>query len=148
MHIFTQISAAHTIGTTACFFMTDRLYNFSPGGGSDPSINPQLLPELTRTCPKNGDQNVRLHMDRGSGERFDNQILENIRNGFAVLQSDASLYEDAATRSVVDSYFGVLAPILGPSFEEDFAAAMIKMGRIDVKTGFQGTIRRVCSAFN
>ncbi|KAL3515573.1 hypothetical protein ACH5RR_022475 [Cinchona calisaya] len=142
------LSAAHTIGTTACFFMTNRLYNFSSNGGSDSSINPQFLPELTRTCPKNGDVNVRLSMDRGSEQRFDNQILKNIREGFAVLQSDASLYEDAATRSVVDSYFGFFAPFIGPLFEDDFAAAMIKMGRIDVKTGSQGTIRRVCSSFN
>ncbi|KAL3538602.1 hypothetical protein ACH5RR_001968 [Cinchona calisaya] len=142
------LSAAHTIGTTACFFMTNRLYNFPPGGVSDPSINPQFLPELTRTCPKNGNVNVRLDIDQGNGQKFDNHILENIRNGFAVLRSDASLYEDATTRSVVDSYFGFLAPILGPSFEDDFAAAVVKMGRIGVKTGSQGTIRRVCSAFN
>ncbi|XP_027161195.1 peroxidase 43 [Coffea eugenioides] len=138
------LSAAHTIGTAACFFMTDRLYNFPPNGGSDPSIDPQLLPELTSTCPKNGDVNARLPMDRGSGQTFDDQILRNIRSGFAVLRSDASLYEDEATRSAVDSYFGFLAP----SLEQDFAAAMIKMGRIEVKTGSQGTIRRVCSAFN
>ena len=124
--------------------MTDRLYNFPPNGGSDPSIDPQLLPELTSTCPKNGDVNARLPMDRGSGQTFDDQILRNIRSGFAVLRSDASLYEDEATRSAVDSYFGFLAP----SLEQDFAAAMIKMGRIEVKTGSQGTIRRVCSAFN
>ncbi|XP_075098843.1 peroxidase 43-like [Nicotiana tabacum] len=141
------LSAAHTIGTTACFFMTKRLYNFFPGGGSDPSINPSLLPELMATCPQNGNVNVRLPIDEGSSDAFDNQILQNIRSGFAVLRSDASLYEDAVTRSVVDSYFGMFSPFLGISFEADFANAMVKMGRIDVLTGFQGTIRRVCSAF-
>ncbi|XP_009803650.1 peroxidase 43-like [Nicotiana tabacum] len=141
------LSAAHTIGTTACFFMTKRLYNFFPGGGSDPSINPSLLPELMATCPQNGNVNVRLPIDEGSSDAFDNQILQNIRSGFAVLRSDASLYEDVVTRSVVDSYFGMFSPFLGISFEADFANAMVKMGRIDVLTGFQGTIRRVCSAF-
>ncbi|MCE3214702.1 Peroxidase 43 [Datura stramonium] len=141
------LSAAHTIGTTACFFMIKRLYNFSPNGGSDPSINPNFLPELKSTCPQNGDVNVRLSMDRGSGEAFDSQILQNIRSGFAVLQSDANLYRDETTRRVVDSYFGVLSPFWGTSFESDFANAMVKMGRIGVRTGSQGTIRRVCSAF-
>ncbi|OIT06734.1 PREDICTED: peroxidase 43-like [Nicotiana attenuata] len=141
------LSAAHTIGTTACFFMTKRLYNFFPGGGSDPSINPSLLPELMATCPQNGNVNVRLPIDQGSSDAFDNQILKNIRSGFAVLRSDASLYEDVVTRSVVDSYFGMFSPFLGISFEADFANAMVKMGRINVLTGFQGTIRRVCSAF-
>lgn len=128
--------------------MTNRLYKFSGSGGSDPSINPDFLPELEKTCPKDGDVNVRLPMDRGSEETFDNHILENIRNGEAVLRSDAQLYADATTRSVVDSYFGFLSPVFGPSFEQDFAAAMVKMGRIEVKTGSQGTIRRVCGAFN
>ncbi|KAG8368714.1 hypothetical protein BUALT_Bualt15G0074500 [Buddleja alternifolia] len=144
------LSAAHTIGTTACFFMNQRLYTFPPpsGGGTDPSINPMFLPELQSTCPKNGDVNVRLPIDRGSAETFDSQILQNIRSGFAVLQSDASLYQDEATKRIIDSYFGLLSPFFGPSFEADFASSMVKMGRIGVLTGSQGTIRRVCASFN
>ncbi|KAA8536495.1 hypothetical protein F0562_028973 [Nyssa sinensis] len=65
------LSAAHTIGTTACFFMTQRLYNFQSDGGSDPSINPSFLPELKSQCPQNGDVNVRLPIDRGSEQTFD-----------------------------------------------------------------------------
>lgn len=141
-------AAAHTIGTTACFFMTKRLYEFFPGGGSDPSIDPSFLPELMMKCPPGGDINVRLPMDRGSGDEFDDNILQNVRSGFAVLQSDASLYEDVETRNIVDSYFGIFSPFLGISFEDDFANAMVKMGRIDVLTGLQGKIRRVCSRFN
>ncbi|KAK4491230.1 hypothetical protein RD792_001963 [Penstemon davidsonii] len=143
------LTAAHTIGTSACFFMEPRLYNFRGAPGiSDPSINPVFLPELKSTCPQNGDVNVRLAMDRGSLHTFDKQILENIRGGFAVLQSDATLYQDAATRSVVDSYFGALNPFFGPSFEADFAVSMVRLGRTGVLTGSQGTIRRVCKSFN
>ncbi|KAK8582634.1 hypothetical protein V6N13_069406 [Hibiscus sabdariffa] len=142
------LSSAHTIGTTACFFMTKRLYNFSPGGGSDPAINPDFLPQLKSICPQNGDVNVRLPMDRGSEGTFDKQILDNVRNGFAVLESDARLYNDDTTRMVVDSYFGFLSPIFGPSFEADFVDSMVKMGQIGVKTGSAGEIRRVCTAFN
>ncbi|KAF3659712.1 Peroxidase 13 [Capsicum annuum] len=141
------LSAAHTIGTTACFFMTDRLYNFSPGGGSDPSIHPSFLPVLMASCPRNGDVNARLPMDRGSSGEFDDNILQNVRSGFAVLRSDASLYEDVETRNIVDSYFGIFSPFFGTSFEDDFANAMVKMGRIDVLTGLKGRIRRQCSTF-
>ncbi|KAI3770261.1 hypothetical protein L6452_01388 [Arctium lappa] len=137
------LSAAHTIGTTACFFMEERLYNFAEGGGVDPSINPSFLPELTSTCPKGGDVNIRLPMDRGSGETFDNNILQNIRSGFAVLQSDAKLMDDPTTKGIVDSYFGA-----GSSFEADFVNSIIKMGRIGAKTGSNGNIRRVCNSFN
>lgn len=142
------LTAAHTIGTTACFFMTDRLYNFFPSGGSDPAINSEFLPELKSMCPQNGDVNVRIPIDRGSGQTFDNHILQNIRSGAAVLQSDARLYDDEATRSVVDSYFDVLSPLFGPLFETDFVNSIVKMGQIDVQTGTQGEVRRVCGSFN
>ncbi|XP_024968586.1 peroxidase 43-like [Cynara cardunculus var. scolymus] len=137
------LSAAHTIGTTACFFMTQRLYNFKEGGGFDPSINPSFLPELTSTCPKGGDVNLRLPMDRGSGETFDNQILQNIRSGLAVLQSDAQLMDDPTTKGIVNSYFET-----GASFEADFVNSIVKMGRIGTKDSSNGNIRRVCSSFN
>ncbi|GLT96914.1 hypothetical protein SLE2022_145050 [Rubroshorea leprosula] len=145
---FVLLTAAHTIGTTACFFMTDRLYNFSPGGGSDPAINPSFLSELKQTCPKNGDVNVRLPIDRGSGQTFDKQILKNIRDGFAVLESDAKLNDDEATRRIVDSYLDSFTPVSGPSFAADFVESMVNMGQIGVKTGMDGEIRRVCAAFN
>ncbi|KAI7730363.1 hypothetical protein M8C21_018574 [Ambrosia artemisiifolia] len=142
------LSAAHTIGSTACFFMEERLYNFATSGRPDPSINPRFLPELTSTCPKHGDIMVRLPMDHGSEDTFDIQILQNIRSGFAVLQSDAKLMDDPTTRGIVESYFGVLAPLTGPSFEADFVTSMIRMGRIGVKNGSNGNIRRVCKSFN
>ncbi|KAI3906431.1 hypothetical protein MKX01_029046 [Papaver californicum] len=143
------LSAAHTIGTTACFFMTDRLYNFpTEGAGSDPSINPRFLRELKSKCPQNGDINTRLPMDNGTPLRFDSQILRNIREGFAVLQSDAKLYDDEVTRRIIDSYFGFLSSIFGPSFETDFVNSIVKMGKLGVNTGSRGEIRRVCKAFN
>ncbi|XP_041992895.1 peroxidase 43-like [Salvia splendens] len=139
------LTAAHSIGTTACFFMNNRLYNFPADGGSDPSISPAFLPELQSTCPKNGDINVRLPIDRGSEQVFGSQILQNIRKGFAVLQSDAALYQDESTKAVVDSYF---ADLFRPSFEADFADSMVRMGRIGVLTGLQGTIRQSCASFD
>ena len=142
-------SAAHTIGTTACFFMNKRLYNFEPGGGSDPSISPSFLPQLKARCPPNGDVNIRLPIDEGSGQTFDKHILQNIREGLAVLESDARLNDDPTTKAVMESYFGAFDPFFEePSFEDDFVDSMVKMGQIGVKTGFLGEIRRVCKSFN
>nr|GEZ14630.1 peroxidase 43-like [Tanacetum cinerariifolium] len=127
----------------------DRLYNFVSGGGPDPSIDPHFLPELTETCPPNGDTDFRLPIDHNSGDTFDNQILDNIRSGFAVLQSDAKLMDDPVTRKILDSYFGFSNQSVQPSFEADFINSMIKMGRIGVKTSSErGDIRRVCNTFN
>uniref|UniRef100_A0A0C9RWS7 Peroxidase n=1 Tax=Wollemia nobilis TaxID=56998 RepID=A0A0C9RWS7_9CONI len=139
------LNAAHTIGTTACFFVTDRLYNFGGRGSADPTISPEYLTELRGICPKDGDVNVRLALDRGSELTFDKDFLQNVRDGNGVLESDAKMYEDSSTRAYIDSYFGLLGGILGPSFESDFANAMIKMGQIGVKTRSNGKIRRVCS---
>ncbi|KAK9218103.1 hypothetical protein WN943_006737 [Citrus x changshan-huyou] len=117
--------------------MTKRLYNFFPGGGSDPGINPSFVVELKATCPQNGDVNVRLPIDRGSERVFDKQILQNIKDGFAVLESDSRLNDDIITNAIIDSYLGILNPIFGPSFEADFVESIVKMGHIGVKTGQQ-----------
>ncbi|RLN30591.1 peroxidase 43 [Panicum miliaceum] len=144
------LTAAHTVGTTACFFVKDRLYGFPlPGGngktGSDPSIPAAFLAELKARCPP-GDFNTRLPPDRGSGTAFDDSILRNIRSGLAVIASDAVLAGSNATRALVDAYLG---PAAG-SFRGDFAAAMVRMGSIGAITGDDdaGEVRDVCSAFN
>ncbi|EOY16600.1 hypothetical protein QUC31_001117 [Theobroma cacao] len=139
---------AHTIGLTACFFMQHRLYNFTPGGGSDPAINPRFLPQLKAHCPLNGDVNVRIPLDWATQNVFDVHILRNIRDGTAVIASDARLYDDRETRQILDSYISSNGSGTRPSFNADFAKAMVKMGNIGVKTGSQGEIRRVCSAVN
>ncbi|EEF36250.1 Peroxidase 43 precursor, putative [Ricinus communis] len=141
------LSGGHTIGTTACFFMPRRLYNFSGRGDSDPKINPKFLPQLKTQCPLNGDVNVRLPLDWSSDSIFDDHILQNIRQGFAVIASDARLYDDRNTKQIIDSYVGSTGKGRR-SFGADFAKAMVKLGNVDVKTGSQGEIRRVCNAVN
>eukprot|EP01018_Ginkgo_biloba_P014899 Gb_40170 [translate_table: standard] len=125
-----------------------RLYNFTTDGSSDPTINPELLTELKQTCPAHGNVNARLALDIGSQFDFDTNFLSNVREGNAVLESDAKLYEDTSTRAYIDSYFGLLSGILGPYFASDFVDAIVRLGQIDVKSGSGGEIRRVCSAFN
>nr|ACS49652.1 peroxidase [Oryza ridleyi] len=141
---------AHTVGTTACFFLQDRLYNFPlPSGrkGADPTIPESFLSELQSRCAP-GDFNTRLPLDRGSEGEFDISILRNIRNGFAVIASDAALYNATATVGVVDAYSSMLSTLFGPYFREDFADAMVKMGSIGVLTDRAGEVRKVCSKFN
>ena len=122
--------------------MPKRLYEFNETNDSDPQISPRFLPELRRMCPKNGDINARISMDLVTKDKFDDQIMRNIKKGFAVLASDARLYDDRLTKQVVDLYAE------GSQFAQDFARAMVRMGRIGVKLGSNGHIRRICSAFN
>ncbi|KAG6388604.1 hypothetical protein SASPL_150036 [Salvia splendens] len=104
-----------------------RLYEFNETNDSDPQFNPKFLPELRRMCPKNGDINVRIPMDQVTKDKFDDQIMRNIKKGFAVIASDARLYDDHLTKQVVDFYAA------GSQFALDFARAMVRMGRIGVK---------------
>ncbi|PSS31758.1 Peroxidase [Actinidia chinensis var. chinensis] len=141
------LSGAHTIGSTACIFMINRLYKFNgTDQQSDPAINPIFLSQLKTHCPRDGDGNARIPLDKVSDKVFDDQILSNIKDGFATLASDARLNDDGITKQVIESYVGSSAS--KSSFGLDFGDAMVKMGRIGVKTGSMGEIRKNCSLFN
>ncbi|XP_078433652.1 peroxidase 43-like [Wolffia australiana] len=131
------LSAAHTIGTTACFFMGVRLNNFQGTRRPDPSIAPPFLAKLQGICPNGGDVNVRLALDNGSENVFDNHYFANVRARNDVLQSDASLLNHPTTRAFVDFYAR-----FPNNFRRDFGTSMVKLGRFGVLTCSNGNIRK------
>ncbi|KAG9451593.1 hypothetical protein H6P81_011558 [Aristolochia fimbriata] len=138
----------HSIGTSACQFFSYRLYNFTADGGADPTIDAAFLPQLRALCPAGGDGSRRVALDTGSGNRFDVSFFNNIKNGKGVLESDQNLWTDASTRSYVQRFGGPIRGLLGLRFDVEFGRSMVKMGNIEVKTGAQGEIRKLCSAVN
>ncbi|RVW24210.1 Peroxidase N1 [Vitis vinifera] len=78
-----HITSGHTIGTSACQFFSDKLYNFNTttGNGVDPSIDPTFLPQLQALCPQNGDANRRVALDTGSPNTFDASFFKNLKMG-------------------------------------------------------------------
>ncbi|XP_021760804.1 peroxidase 25 [Chenopodium quinoa] len=147
-HDLVTLVGAHTIGQTDCRFFQYRLYNFTPTGNSDPSINSPNLAQLQALCPKNGNGLTKVALDKDSWTRFDVNFFKNIRDGNAVLESDQRLWGDDATRAIVQNYAGNIRGLFGVRFNFDFPKAMIKMSTIDVKTGSSGEVRKVCSKFN
>ncbi|CAI9303320.1 unnamed protein product [Lactuca saligna] len=141
------LSGAHTIGTAACALFSYRLYNFNNTNGPDPSIDQTFLPTLRNLCPNGGDGTRRVALDTGSENRFDNSYFSNLRNRRGVLESDQLLWSDPTTQRLVQRFLGVRG-LLGLTFNVEFARSMVRMGNIEVKTGTQGEIRRVCSAIN
>ncbi|KAI3914828.1 hypothetical protein MKW92_050450 [Papaver armeniacum] len=139
---------AHTIGQTDCLFFRYRLYNFTTTGNSDPTINQAFTSTLQTLCPANGDGNKRVALDNGSPSKFDVNFFKNVRDGKGVLESDQRLWGDNATRAVVQKYAGTFRGLLGIRFDLEFRKAMVKMSSIEVKTGTQGEIRKICSKFN
>ncbi|GAU40095.1 hypothetical protein TSUD_389450, partial [Trifolium subterraneum] len=137
----------HTIGTTACQFFSNRLYNFTTNGAADPSIDPSFVSQLQTLCPQNSGATNRVAFDTGSQNKFDNSYYANLRNGRGILQSDQALWNDTSTKIFVQRYLG-LRGLLGLTFNVEFGRSMVKMSNIGVKTGTDGEIRKICSAFN
>ncbi|PON39323.1 Peroxidase [Parasponia andersonii] len=144
-HDLVTLVGAHTIGQTGCAFVSYRLYNFKSTGNSDPTINPSFLTHLQSRCPKGGDGSKRVSLDRDSQFSFGTSFFENVRDGNAVLESDQRLWGDAETRRIVEKY---ASNTRGLRFDFEFAKAMIKLSTIDVKSGTEGEIRKICSKFN
>ncbi|KAK7264931.1 hypothetical protein RJT34_32544 [Clitoria ternatea] len=136
------------VGQTDCTFFSYRLYNYTTSGRADPTINVGFLAQLQALCPKGGDGLRRVGLDKDSSAKFDVSFFKNVRDGNGVLESDQRLWEDSATQRVVQNYAGNIRGLLGLRFDFEFPKAMIKLSSIEVKTGVDGEIRKVCSKFN
>ncbi|QCD76544.1 peroxidase [Vigna unguiculata] len=133
------LAGGHTIGTSACQFFADRIYN--PNGTTDPSIDPSFVPFLRQICPQN-QPTKRVALDTHSQFKFDTSYFANLKRGRGVLRSDQALWTDPSTRPFVQKYLAT-AP-----FNYQFGNSMVKMGNIGVKQGDEGEIRNKCSAIN
>ena len=136
----------HTIGTAGCGLVRGRFFNFNGTGQPDPSIDPNFVPLVQARCPQTGDASARVDLDEGSASRFDTSFLSKVRSSRVVLQSDLVLWNDTETRSIIERLLGLGRPSL--RFGTEFGNSMVKMSLIEVKTGSDGEIRRVCSAIN
>ncbi|XP_073106956.1 cationic peroxidase SPC4-like [Elaeis guineensis] len=127
------LSGGHTIGIGHCNIFDDRLYP-----GQDPTMGKIFAKSLRRTCPAKNTDNATV-LDMRSPYTFDNKYYVNIMNRQGLFTSDQSLYTDSRTRPIVTSF-----AVNQSLFFEKFAAAMIKLGQLDVLTGNQGEIRAQC----
>ncbi|XP_078171761.1 peroxidase A2-like [Carex rostrata] len=139
------LSGAHTFGRAQCQFITNRLYNFSGSGTSDPSLSSSYLATLQQNCPQNGDGTVLNNLDLTTPDTFDNKYYVNLQNNEGLLQSDQELLSTtgASTASTVNSYASSQS-----TFFTSFAQSMINMGNISPLTGTDGEIRSNCRKVN
>ncbi|KAK3035091.1 hypothetical protein RJ639_032593 [Escallonia herrerae] len=137
------LSGGHTIGTSHCSSFTNRLYNFTGKGDTDPSLDPNYIAKLKIKCKPN-DQNTLVEMDPGSFKTFDEKYYTLVTKRRGLFESDAALLADSQTMA----YVKLQATTHGSSFFKDFGVSMVKMGRIGVLTGSAGEIRKVCARVN
>ncbi|KAK9051200.1 hypothetical protein SSX86_027826 [Deinandra increscens subsp. villosa] len=129
------LSGAHTIGQAQCSSFRDRIYN----NGSD--IDAGFASTRRRGCPVNDGNEKLAALDLVTPNSFDNNYFKNLIQKKGLLESDQVLLSGGSTDNIVREYSN------NPSkFKSDFAAAMVKMSEIKLKTGQEGVIRRVCGA--
>ncbi|KAL5226729.1 hypothetical protein ABZP36_014994 [Zizania latifolia] len=140
------LSGSHTIGTARCgTFAGDRLYNYSGKGMQDPSLNKMYAPELRKACvPGDPTDPTTVVMDPGSQYTFDLSYYRAVYNNMGLFLSDQALLDDKWTREYVARMAAAESP---DEYFRDYAEAMTNMGRLEVLTGENGEIRRVCSAY-
>ncbi|XP_024524040.1 peroxidase 5 isoform X1 [Selaginella moellendorffii] len=138
------LSGAHTIGIAHCFTFSPRLYNFSANASTDPTLDPNFATALKKQCPPGKAAAFNsVVLDSHTPIHFDNSYYVNLALQKGVLGSDQVLFSDAATSKAIKT-----SSVDEESWRAKFAAAMIKMGSVKVKTGQQGEIRKSCRAVN
>ncbi|XP_066393117.1 peroxidase 51-like [Miscanthus floridulus] len=135
------LSAGHTVGFAHCGTFAARIHGGS--AAPDPTLNRSLVEKLAAWCPDGVDPRVAVTMDVVTPRVFDNQYFRNLQVGMGLLASDQLLYTDSRSRPIVDALARSSV-----AFERAFVEAITKMGRIGVKTGAQGNIRRNCAVLN
>ncbi|CAN6481796.1 unnamed protein product [Victoria cruziana] len=138
------LSGAHTIGITHCLFVSKRLYNFTGKGDEDPTLDRFYVANLKQhKCKTPADETTILEMDPGSFTTFDSHYYTNVVKRRGLFNSDWALLTDTTARRYID---GILDGSI--DFFKEFGLSMEKMGRIEVKTGAEGEIRKICSVIN
>ncbi|CAL9194755.1 unnamed protein product [Musa hybrid cultivar] len=142
-HDMIALSGAHTVGFSHCSRFAKRLYAFGPSSPVDPSFNLPYAQLLMRACPRDVGPTIAVNMDPFTPTVFDNVYYRNLLKGEGLFTSDQVLFSNLLSRPVVKKFAADQS-----SFFRAFAASMVKLGRVGVKTGHQGEIRKDCTAFN
>ncbi|SPT20367.1 unnamed protein product [Triticum aestivum] len=137
------LSGAHTIGVTHCDKFVRRIYTFKQRLRYNPPMNLDFLRSLRKVCPMNYPPTAFAMLDVTTPKTFDNAYFDNLRYQKGLLASDQVLFTDRRSRPTVN-----LFAANSSAFFDAFVAAMAKLGRIGVKTGSGGEVRRVCTAVN
>ncbi|KAM7492335.1 hypothetical protein LguiA_035256 [Lonicera macranthoides] len=139
------LSGAHTIGVSHCSSFSNRLYNFSQSVIQDPALDSEYAANLkANKCRSISDNTTIVEMDPGSFRTFDLSYYTLVLKRRGLFQSDSALTTSSTTRAFITQILqGSLA-----NFYSEFAQSMEKMGRVDVKTGSTGEIRRQCAVVN
>ncbi|KAK1422917.1 hypothetical protein QVD17_18206 [Tagetes erecta] len=139
------LSGAHTIGIAQCAAFSNRLYNFTGVGDRDPTLDSEYADNLrSRKCTTPSDTTTIVEMDPGSRNTFDLSYYTLLLKRRGLFESDSALTRNSNTLALINQ----LLQGSVQNFFNEFALSMEKMGRVEVKTGCSGEIRRNCAVVN
>lgn len=138
------LSGAHSIGVSHCSSFSNRLYSFNYTHKQDPSLDSKFAKELKKKCPPtSSSSDPTVVFDVITPNRLDNKYYVELKNHHGLLSSDQTLLRSPSTAGIVKNNARH-----GTAWAKKFAAAMVKMGKIEVLTGSQGQIRTNCRFLN
>ncbi|KAI9113415.1 hypothetical protein K1719_015342 [Acacia pycnantha] len=137
------LSGAHTLGFSHCSRFEKRVYNYSPKTQVDPTMDERYAEELRSMCPRNVDPRIAITMDPATPHAFDHQYYKNLQQGKGLFTSDQVLFTDPRSRAAVNAFASS-----AHTFQQNFIAAITKLGRVGIKNAHNGNIRTDCSALN
>ncbi|PQM37991.1 peroxidase 5 [Prunus yedoensis var. nudiflora] len=107
-------------------------------------MDPIFARNLKKKCPRSSNNDrVTVPLDVLTPNRLDNKYYTDLKNHHGLLTSDQTLLTSRSTAGIVRNNAR-----LGTAWANKFAAAMVKMGSIDVLTGRHGEIRNNCKVVN
>ncbi|XP_057834024.2 peroxidase 39-like [Cryptomeria japonica] len=136
------LSGGHTIGVGHCNLFSNRLYNFTGKGDTDPSLDPTYAQFLKSKCTSLADTTTTVEMDPNSSLTFDSHYFSNLQEKKGLFESDVALLTNSIAKKQVEKQ------MKGNSFFENFKNSMQQMSEIQVLTGTTGKIRRQCAFIN
>ncbi|KAJ4789620.1 Peroxidase [Rhynchospora pubera] len=137
------LSGAHTFGVSHCSSFSNRLYNFSGSDTTDPTLNSTYAQKLKQQCVPNDTTTV-TSMNPGNLLTFNLGYFQTVMNKQGLFSADEALLHNNITLAYVTAQANATS---SAQFFKDFAQSMVNMGRVDVLTGTNGTIRAVCGAY-
>ncbi|KAF8401572.1 hypothetical protein HHK36_012516 [Tetracentron sinense] len=142
VHDLVILSGAHTIGIGHCNLLSNRLYNFTGKGDTDPTLNSTYAAFLRTKCQSLSDTTTIVEMDPKSSLSFDSDYYTILKQHMGLFQSDAALLTNKDSSKIVDELLD------SNDFFIKFNKSMNSMGAIGVLTGSSGEIRKKCSVVN
>ncbi|KAK1630331.1 hypothetical protein QYE76_004646 [Lolium multiflorum] len=140
------LSGAHTIGKARCTTFSARIAGVGVSAGSA-NKDMGFLQSLQQLCAGSAGSSALAHLDLSTPATFDNQYYINLLSGDGLLPSDQALASPAGAEDVAalvaDYAFDASL------FFDDFAASMLRMGRLAPGGGRAATeVRRNCRVVN